>query len=173
MPQRNAGLELLRQLHAGTPLDNVNAVVYFADDDNSYDLRLFTEYVRHVKRIGIWAVAFSGNTMVEMPEVQNGTIIAWNTSFAPKRTFATDMAGFAVNLKVLLKEKDAKFHEKCKSSNFESCFLSQLQIKKEDMEPFGFDLPIGKKEVLVWHVKTKHIEIEKARGGEKGFVVTS
>ncbi len=171
MTQRNAGLDLVRKIYTGIPLDDVNAVVYFGDDDNSYDLRLFTDYVRHVKRVGIWAVAFSGNTMVEMPKVQNGTVIGWDTSFALKRKFATDMAGFAVNLKELLKAKDARFHEKCRSSQFESCFLSQLQIKKEDMEPFGFNLPTGKKEVLVWHLKTK--KIDKARGGEKGFVVTS
>lgn len=32
-----------------------NAVVYFADDDNAYDLRVF-DYVRQVKSIGFWAV---------------------------------------------------------------------------------------------------------------------
>ena len=65
--------------------------------------------------------------------MKDGKVIGWDTSFAPKRPFATDMAGFAVNLQVLLESKNASFHEKCKVSHYESCFLSQLGMKKEDL----------------------------------------
>ena len=48
---RNLALTYIRENY-----HNVSAVVYFCDDDNAYDIRLFTDFIRNVKRIGIWAV---------------------------------------------------------------------------------------------------------------------
>ena len=47
------GLEYVRQNYRTYPR---NAVIYFADDDNSYDLRLFNRYIRNVRTLGLWAV---------------------------------------------------------------------------------------------------------------------
>lgn len=58
-----------------------NAVVYFADDDNSYDIRLFDKYIKNVKTIGIWAVGLAGAALVEAPHVVNNVITAWDVIF--------------------------------------------------------------------------------------------
>lgn len=49
---RNLALQYVRENYD----QNRNAVLYFADDDNSYDVRLFNNYIRNVTRIGVWAV---------------------------------------------------------------------------------------------------------------------
>ncbi|VDM95425.1 unnamed protein product [Onchocerca ochengi] len=50
---RDAGLNFVRKKFASM---GSKAVVYFADDDNTYDIRLFNQYIRNVEKIGVWAV---------------------------------------------------------------------------------------------------------------------
>jgi len=148
---RNMGLDYVRRHYKHY---RRGGVVYFADDDNSYDVRLFDNYIRKVKDIGIWAVGLAGAAAVEAPHVENGTITKWDVVYAPGRKFAVDMAGFAVNLKLILKF-NAGFNKDCTRGAPESCFLSQFGMSKEEVTPFGWnDYP---KDVLVWHTKTSQI----------------
>lgn len=156
---RNQGLAYVRKNYKNY---NRPGVVYFADDDNSYDVRLFDRYIRNVKTIGIWAVGLSGTALVEAPHVENGSIVSWDVVYAPKREFATDMAGFAVNLELIL-NTNATFHRGCTKSVPESCFLKQFNISKENVQPFGYD--DNPKEVLVWHTKTRNIGTKGERHG--------
>lgn len=48
MQQRNRGLQWLRRFYATNPLPIDGGIVYFADDDNTYDLRIFEE-MRRIK----------------------------------------------------------------------------------------------------------------------------
>ncbi|VDK17735.1 unnamed protein product [Anisakis simplex] len=159
---RNLGLSYIREKYRNYKRP---AVLYFADDDNSYDIRLFDKYIRKVKTIGVWAVGLSGAAAVEAPHVVNGTIVSWDVVYAPNRKFATDMAGFAVNLELIL-NSNATFHKGCAKTVPESCFLEQFKIPKERMQPFGFDE--NPKEILVWHTKTRNIG---TKGGSHGYVV--
>jgi hypothetical protein len=57
------GLEYIRKNYRSYKRD---AVVYFADDDNSYDIRLFDKYIRKVQTIGVWAVGLAGGALVSL-----------------------------------------------------------------------------------------------------------
>ncbi|KAL6737427.1 hypothetical protein Aduo_011070 [Ancylostoma duodenale] len=152
--QRTVALRYLRSESESLMKNYRSGVVYFADDDNSYDIRLFTDYIRHVKRLGLWAVGLSGRKPVEYPVVVNGTVIRFE-AWLPSRLFATDMAGFAVNLNVIL-NSTVEFGKGCKRgfNSPETCFLGDLGFQRKDIEPFGWDSEEEEKEVLVWHTKT-------------------
>lgn len=66
--QRNLALEWLRhnQIKKG--------VVYFADDDNSYDLNLFEE-IRYTNKISVLPIGFVGGVLYERPICKNNKVI--------------------------------------------------------------------------------------------------
>ena len=70
-----------------------------------------------------------------------------------------DMAGFAINLNLIL-STNASFNSKCTKSAPETCFLSQFGMEKEEVTPFGWNE--NPKEILVWHTKTG----QSGTGGE-------
>ncbi|KAH7707879.1 glycosyltransferase family 43 protein [Aphelenchoides avenae] len=148
-------LTYLRWHYAHSP---TNAVVYFADDDNAYDLRLFDRYIRNVQTIGFWAVGLAGAAKVEAPRVENRTIVKWDVYYMPSRKFGTDMSGFAVNLDLIVRST-ATFHEGCVMLTPENCFLGQFGIPKEQTEAFGYD--DDPKEILVWHTRTGKTKFKK------------
>ena len=75
--QRNAAVAWMRE-HS-YKIDP-NGVVYFADDDNSYHLRLFHD-MRFTKTVSIWPVAFIGGLVYERPIVRHGKVTSFNTTF--------------------------------------------------------------------------------------------
>lgn len=49
-------------------------IVYFGDDDNTYDWRLFDE-IRSITLVGVWPVGIVGGLLVEAPILHDNCII--------------------------------------------------------------------------------------------------
>ena len=92
--QRNAGLDIVRKV--GLP-----GIIYFADDDNVYDYRLFEE-LRTIKTVGLFATGFAGGANFEKCVVnESGIITGFLSGWPGGRKFQVDMGGFAINSEIL------------------------------------------------------------------------
>ncbi|XP_069462322.1 galactosylgalactosylxylosylprotein 3-beta-glucuronosyltransferase 2 [Ambystoma mexicanum] len=167
--QRNAGLAWVRQQHqprrhqpwgtAGAPKlpptqQSVVGVVYFADDDNTYSVELFQE-MRTTRKVSVWPVGLVGGRRYERPLVDNGKVVGWYTGWRADRPFAIDMAGFAVNLQVILSNPKAVFKRRGSQPGMqESDFLKQITTVGE-LEPKANNCT----KVLVWHTRTEKVNL--------------
>ncbi|XP_066996968.1 galactosylgalactosylxylosylprotein 3-beta-glucuronosyltransferase P isoform X2 [Anabrus simplex] len=96
---RNRGLEWIRA-------NATKGVLYFADDDNTYDILLFDE-IRTTKRVAMWPVGLCTKFGLSTPIVQDGKFTGFYDGWVAGRKFPIDMAGFAVNVEFLLKRPKA------------------------------------------------------------------
>ncbi|CAG2231440.1 Galactosylgalactosylxylosylprotein 3-beta-glucuronosyltransferase 1,Galactosylgalactosylxylosylprotein 3-beta-glucuronosyltransferase 3,Galactosylgalactosylxylosylprotein 3-beta-glucuronosyltransferase 2 [Mytilus edulis] len=145
--QKNAAIQWITRNHRW----GEQAVVYFADDDNAYDLRLFEE-MRYTQKVSMWPVGLTGGNKAETPVVEDGKVtgfIGWATKY---RVFAVDMAGFAVNVNVLWDYHPMLFETQMPAytcCTAETKFLEQC-CTIEDIEPRADNCT----KVYVWHTKT-------------------
>ncbi|EFX82273.1 hypothetical protein DAPPUDRAFT_49254, partial [Daphnia pulex] len=124
---RNRALHWIRQ--------NVQSgVVYFADDDNTYDLRLFHE-MRHTRKVSMWPVGLIGIYGVSSPVVDpdTGHVKEFFDGWVGDRTYAVDMASFAINVQLLHQNPDAVMPYR--AGYQEDLFLKSLNLTLEDIEP--------------------------------------
>ncbi|XP_038617801.1 galactosylgalactosylxylosylprotein 3-beta-glucuronosyltransferase 2 [Tachyglossus aculeatus] len=150
--QRNAGLAWLRQRHRHRP--RKPAVLFFADDDNTYSLELFQE-MRTTRKVSVWPVGLVGGRRYERPLVENGKVVGWYTGWRADRPFAIDMAGFAVSLQVILSNPKAVFKRRGSQPGMqESDFLKQITTV-EELEPKANNCT----KVLVWHTRTEKVNL--------------
>jgi hypothetical protein len=63
----------------------------------SYFKKVFSSEFCNQKLLGL-----SSDVLVEAPHVENGTITGWDVIYGKNRQFGIDMAGFAVNLELIL-----------------------------------------------------------------------
>uniref|UniRef100_T1JMB5 Galactosylgalactosylxylosylprotein 3-beta-glucuronosyltransferase n=1 Tax=Strigamia maritima TaxID=126957 RepID=T1JMB5_STRMM len=124
-----------------------NGVLYFADDDNSYDIRLFEE-MRFTKKVSMWPVGLVTNLAVSSPVVSKGRVIGFYDGWIASRKFPVDMAGFSVNIAFLLQHP--KVTMPFSVGYEEDGFLRSLNITMTDIEPKADNCT----QILVWHTKT-------------------
>ncbi|KAM8793760.1 galactosylgalactosylxylosylprotein 3-beta-glucuronosyltransferase 3 [Eudromia elegans] len=143
--QRNRALRWLRE---AAPAGQ-RAVVYFADDDNTYSVRLFEE-MRSTRRVSVWPVGLVGGLRFEGPRVERGRVVGFHAAWKPQRPFPLDMAAFAVGLGLLRARPGARFDPRAPRGFLESSFLQGL-VAPAQLEPKADNCT----RVLVWHTRTE------------------
>jgi galactosylgalactosylxylosylprotein 3-beta-glucuronosyltransferase 2 len=91
--------------------------------------------MRFTKRVSVWPVAFVGEIKYEKPIIKNGKVTDWFVTWGDKRPYPIDMAGFAVNLNLLLSHPSARFSQFVARGMQESHFLKNLIRNQRDLEP--------------------------------------
>ncbi|XP_072051628.1 galactosylgalactosylxylosylprotein 3-beta-glucuronosyltransferase 3-like [Amphiura filiformis] len=143
--QRNIGIDWL----LGNTKADEHGVVYFADDDNTYSLKLFEE-MRYTKKVSVWPVGLTDGRRLETPIVNDeGHVTGWKAWESKRRKFATDMAGFAINLKLFHGNPDVRFNITAPLGHLETRLLETL-VAIEDLEPKAERCT----KIYVWHTKT-------------------
>ncbi|XP_046683052.1 galactosylgalactosylxylosylprotein 3-beta-glucuronosyltransferase S isoform X2 [Homalodisca vitripennis] len=124
-----------------------SGVLYFGDDDNTFDLKLFEE-IRDTNKVSMFPVGLIGEYGVSAPIVKEGKVVGFYDSWPAKRKFPVDMAGFAVNVEYLLKYPNATMP--FRAGYEEDRFLRSLGITLDMIEPKADSCT----QVLVWHTQT-------------------
>ncbi|CAL4131623.1 unnamed protein product, partial [Meganyctiphanes norvegica] len=138
---RLAGLQWIR--------DNAkDGVFYFADDDNTYDIRLFEE-MRWTKGVSMFPVGLVTDFGVSTPIVNDGVVVGFYDGWISKRKYLVDMAGFAVNVQYFLSRPNATMP--FRAGREEDEFMRSLNIEFKDIEPLVSNCT----KIWVWHTQTK------------------
>jgi len=128
---RRKGLDWLRTNYYNK---TVPGVIYFADDDNSYDIRVFEE-MRDTEKVSVWPVGLVYTLGISSPilNTTTGKVIGFHDPYTKRRRFAVDMAGFAVNLRYFLSMPKANMPYK--AGYEEDYFIRSLKVQYDDLEP--------------------------------------
>lgn len=138
---RNGAMKWLR-CHA------TKGVMYMADDDNTYDMRIFHE-IRHTKKVSMFPVGLVTEVGLSTPVLRNGQWVGWYDGWTSDRVFPVDMAGFAISIPFLLSVPEAEMpyipgYE-------ETGFLNSLHISINDIEFLAGNCT----KIYVWHTRTE------------------
>ncbi|XP_049525136.1 galactosylgalactosylxylosylprotein 3-beta-glucuronosyltransferase S-like [Dermacentor silvarum] len=119
-------------------------VLCFADDDNSYDRCLLDEVsllvrslITHenpgTQTVSVFPVGSLLRTGVSSPVVVDGSVVGFHDPAAKGRRFAVDMAGFAINLRLVVNNTHLSMPHR--EGRQETEFLESLNVSLADLEP--------------------------------------
>ena len=91
--------------------------------------------MRQTKTVSVWPVGLVGGLRWEGPVCENNTIVNFRVAYKPKRTIPIDMAGFAINAKLVANNPRLLFNPNVVGSA-ESSFLSKV-TSRHKLEPPG------------------------------------
>jgi galactosylgalactosylxylosylprotein 3-beta-glucuronosyltransferase 3 len=93
--------------------------------------------MRYTRQVSVWPVGLAGYLRYESPvlDSQDGHVIGWFTAWKPKREYAIDMAGFAVNVRLVVEQPTAGFSYSVARGEQETYFIRQLISGLSELEP--------------------------------------
>lgn len=92
--------------------------------------------MRWTRKVSVWPVAFVGGLRYESPKVNAaGKVYGWKTVFDPHRPFGIDMAGFAINLRLILFKPQAYFKLRGVKGGYQESSLLRELVTLNDLEP--------------------------------------
>lgn len=136
-------------------------VIYFADDDNSYDVRIFEE-IRQTRGISVFPVGLILKYGISSPIIREGRVVGFFDAFQAGRQYAMDMAGFSVSVRLLREKPKATFPAVV--SYLEEGFVRSLGVPREELEPRAEMCS----RVWVWHSRTEKAHLPKREHLQEG-----
>ena len=137
-------------------------MIYFADDDNTYDERIFSEIFigTRGKKVSMFPVGLLRPAGIRSPVVQDGKIVGFvedlkkrgkslavNAKGRSFRRYPIDMAGFAFTVKTLHSSRPKM---PFRATWEEEEFLRSMQLSLSDITPLADNCT----RILVWHTMT-------------------
>ncbi|XP_037803592.1 galactosylgalactosylxylosylprotein 3-beta-glucuronosyltransferase S-like [Penaeus monodon] len=144
---RPTGVSNRRAAFAWIRKNAETGVVYIADDDNIYDIRLFEE-IRSTRGVSIFPVGFLLHMQLSSPVLKDGRFAGWYDGWKGTRMYPVDMAGLAVSVELLLKRPQATIH--WSYGYQEESLLASLGVAPEDIEFKAENCT----KIWAWHTKS-------------------
>ena len=105
--------------------------------------------------MSIWPVGIVGGLKWEGPVCKNGKVVEFHTAWDANRPFPIDMAGFAVNLKLVIDNPSAVIDINAPRGHLESSLLKHL-VKRDELEPLAHGCKKVRQYIQYTHI---HIHI--------------